>query len=159
MRPRIIPLIAQVVEAVYSRDATPTTAVSLAEGATCACAQLSNAYANLTLFGNSTNYVAEATNYWDIRSDLLPECIFLPTNKDQVAYAVNTLTSCEAQFAMRGRGHMNVRDFCCSLSLLFFFSFLSSSKKNKKTSSSSHTFTNYFSFLARTTLTGVSCLP
>ncbi|KAJ0103722.1 FAD-binding domain-containing protein [Diaporthe amygdali] len=85
MRPLIIPLIAQVVEAVYSRDATPTRAVSLADGATCACAQLSNAYANLTLFGNSTNYVAEATNYWDIRSDLLPK----------------------SQFAMRGRGHMN----------------------------------------------------
>lgn len=111
MRPILIPLIAQLTEAVSTRDVTQVPTVSLAEGAACACAQLSNAYANLTLFSNSTNYVAEATNYWDIRSDLLPECIFLPTSEDQVAHAVTTLASCGAQFAMRGCGHMNVRFF------------------------------------------------
>jgi hypothetical protein len=108
MRPILIPLIAQFAQAVSTRDVTQVPAVSLAEGAACACAQLSDVYANLTLFSNSTNYVTEATNYWDIRSDLLPQCIFLPTSEDQVAHAITTLASCGAQFAMRGCGHMNV---------------------------------------------------
>jgi hypothetical protein len=74
----------------------------------CACTQLASNYGSLVITSNSANYTAEATDYWDIRADLLPGCIFMPSDADQVADAVSTLTSCGAQFAIRGGGHMNV---------------------------------------------------
>jgi hypothetical protein len=82
--------------------------VSLSVGASCACTQLSAQYGGLVLYSNSTNYTTEVTDYWDVRADLLPECVFLPTNADQVANAVSLLASCGSQFAIRGGGHMNV---------------------------------------------------
>ncbi|TRX89501.1 hypothetical protein FHL15_009670 [Xylaria flabelliformis] len=81
--------------------------VALAEGASCACSQLTTQYGGEVLGVNSTNYTAEATSYWDIRSNLSPSCIFLPTDADQVANAVAVIASCGVQFAIRGGGHMN----------------------------------------------------
>jgi hypothetical protein len=97
-------------------DASCTTPISsqnitiadLSSGASCACAHLTSKYGNLVLAPNSTQYTAEATDFWDVRSDLLPRCIFLPAKADQVAEAVSTFVSCGAQFAIRGGGHMNV---------------------------------------------------
>ncbi|KAH9221943.1 putative FAD-binding oxidoreductase [Leptodontidium sp. 2 PMI_412] len=40
-------------------------------------------------------------------SQLEPTCIFLPTDANQVAKAVATFKSCDAEFAIRGGGHMN----------------------------------------------------
>lgn len=82
--------------------------VSLSEGASCACSQLTTQYGSEVLDVNSVNYTTEATSYWDIRADLSPSCIFLPTDADQVANAVAIISSCGAQFAIRGGGHMNV---------------------------------------------------
>ena len=84
------------------------TIADLSTGASCACTQLASNYGSLVLTSNSTDYTAEATDYWDIRADLLPGCIFMPTEADQVADAVSIFTSCGAQFAIRGGGHMNV---------------------------------------------------
>ena len=84
------------------------TIADLTTGANCACTQLASNYGSLVLISNSTNYTAEATDYWDIRADLLPGCIFIPSDADQVADAVSTFTSCGTQFAIRGGGHMNV---------------------------------------------------
>ena len=84
------------------------TISDLSTGASCACTQLASNYGSLVLTSNSTDYTAEATDYWDVRADLLPGCIFMPTEADQVADAVLIFTSCGAQFAIRGGGHMNV---------------------------------------------------
>ena len=84
------------------------TVADLATGANCACTKLASTYGSLVLTSNSTNYTAESIAYWDVRADLLPGCIFLPTGADQVADAVSIFTSCGAQFAVRGGGHMNV---------------------------------------------------
>jgi len=84
------------------------TIADLATGASCACTRLAATFGDLCLTANSTNYTAEVMEYWDIRSDLLPKCIFFPADADQVATAVSTFTSCGAQFAIRGGGHMNV---------------------------------------------------
>ncbi|KAI0466806.1 FAD binding domain protein [Xylaria cf. heliscus] len=81
--------------------------VSLAEGASCACSQLTAQYGSGVLGVNSTDYTTEATRYWDIRADLSPSCIFLPGNAQEVANAVGIISSCGAQFAVRGGGHMN----------------------------------------------------
>ena len=84
------------------------TIADLNSGASCACTQLASNYGNLVITSNSTNYTAEVTDYWDVRADLLPRCIFMPIDADQVASAVSIFTSCGAQFAIRGGGHMNV---------------------------------------------------
>ncbi|RDW94972.1 hypothetical protein BP5796_00735 [Coleophoma crateriformis] len=84
------------------------TVAELSTGATCACTQLASTYGSLLLTSNSTTYTAESIDYWDVRADLLPGCIFKPTTANQVADAVSTLVSCGAQFAVRGGGHMNV---------------------------------------------------
>jgi hypothetical protein len=78
-------------------------------GTSCACAQLESCYPDKLVLPSSANYTVEATSYWDIRSDLHPSCIFLPTTADEVANAVKILTHCDAHFAVRGGGHMNVR--------------------------------------------------
>lgn len=83
------------------------TITNLTTGANCACTQLASTYGDLVILPNSTNYTAEATDYWDIRADLLPGCIFMPSDASQVADAVSTFVSCGAQFAIRGGGHMN----------------------------------------------------
>lgn len=87
---------------------TTIPVVDLATGASCACAQLSAQYGDTIVYQNSTNYTAETTNYWDVRSDQQPGCIFFPEDADDVSTGVNIFTSCGAQFAVRGGGHMNV---------------------------------------------------
>ena len=84
------------------------TVADLSTGASCACSQLASNYGSLVLTSNSTDYTAEATDYWDVRANLLPGCIFMPIDAGQVADAVSIFASCGTQFAIRGGGHMNV---------------------------------------------------
>lgn len=101
---------AQTCAATNSTTSNAITIADLATGADCACTKLTATFGDLCLTADSTNYTAEVTEYWDIRSDLLPKCVFFPADADQVATAVSTFTSCGAQFAIRGGGHMNVCD-------------------------------------------------
>ena len=92
-----------------SATATPAiTIANLNDGASCACNQLAAKYGSLVLTSSSTNYTAEVTDYWDVRASLLPKCVFMPADADEVAHAVSVFTSCGSQFAIRGGGHMNV---------------------------------------------------
>ncbi|KAK4106438.1 Glucooligosaccharide oxidase [Parathielavia hyrcaniae] len=76
-------------------------------GAT-ACSQLQTLYPGGTLLPGTLAYKVERVNNWDKRSSLSPACIFLPEDADQVAVAVKILHDAEAQFAIRGGGHMNI---------------------------------------------------
>lgn len=87
---------------------TSLSSFNLTKGAACACGKLSRTYNGL-IVPNGANYTAQAADaYWDIRADLSPACIFLPATADEVAHAVEIFNSCDAQFAVRGGGHMNV---------------------------------------------------
>ncbi|KAI1131364.1 FAD binding domain protein [Nemania abortiva] len=90
-----------------SCSAVSSPVVSLADGASCGCTQLASQYGSLVLFSNSTSYSTANLEYWDVRSDQSPACIFLPSETSQVASAISILSSCGTQFAMRGGGHMN----------------------------------------------------
>lgn len=79
----------------------------LTSGAACACKKLSTLYPSQSISPNSSNYTAQSSYYWDIRADLSPACIFMPDTADQVATAVKVFVKCDAQFAVRGGGHMN----------------------------------------------------
>ncbi|RMZ77570.1 hypothetical protein DV737_g4251, partial [Chaetothyriales sp. CBS 132003] len=72
-----------------------------------ACDRLASLFSEITLFPNSTNYTTQATNFWDKRSDLDPTCIFLPENADHVVSAVKIFHQEDAEFSIRGGGHMN----------------------------------------------------
>ncbi|PVH82943.1 FAD-binding domain-containing protein [Cadophora sp. DSE1049] len=98
---------AQTYPTTNSSTSNAITIADLATGASCACTQLAATFGDSVLTANSTNYTTEVTEYWDVRSDLLPKCVFFPADADQVATAVSTFTSCGAQFAIRGGGHMN----------------------------------------------------
>ncbi|KAJ5536570.1 hypothetical protein N7513_009756 [Penicillium frequentans] len=80
---------------------------TLTKGAACACAKLSRSFVGV-ISPNGANYTLQAADrYWDVRADLSPACIFLPSTPKQVAEAVSIFESCNAQFAIRGGGHMN----------------------------------------------------
>ena len=80
-------------------------------GSQCACSQLGHMFQNLTISKGTPGYAFESTNFWDKRCDLLPTCIFMPNSAGQVAKAVGIFNDCDAQFAVRGGGHMNVSVF------------------------------------------------
>lgn len=73
-----------------------------------ACAELQESYQNLTLFPNATEYDAEIINTWDKRANLVPACIFRPTEDTQVSKALAILHRNNAEFAVRGGGHLPV---------------------------------------------------
>ncbi|KAJ5689372.1 hypothetical protein N7462_003764 [Penicillium macrosclerotiorum] len=86
---------------------TATGTFKPTSGASCACAKLSRTYTGV-IYPQSSNYTAQAADaYWDIRADLSPACIFLPETADGVSNALQIFGSCDAQFAVRGGGHMN----------------------------------------------------
>ncbi|KAI9648725.1 hypothetical protein NHQ30_003365 [Ciborinia camelliae] len=47
------------------------------------------------------------TRAWDLRTNAHPACIFSPVTADQVAIGVGIISTCHAQFAIRGGGHMS----------------------------------------------------
>lgn len=84
-------------------------AVSLDSGAECACTKLGARFnGSSVLFANSMGYTDETRAYWDKRAVMYPRCIFLPQTADEIATAMATISACDAQFAIRGGGHMNV---------------------------------------------------
>lgn len=88
---------------------TPFGTSNLSLTVECACQQLFSLYSAVVFFPNSTNYTMENLAAWDERSNLDPGCIFIPVNANQVAKGMSVLNICNAQFAIRGGGHMNVR--------------------------------------------------
>ncbi|KAL2838333.1 hypothetical protein BJX68DRAFT_279842 [Aspergillus pseudodeflectus] len=86
---------------------TPLGSFELTKGAACACSKLSRAYSGI-ISPNGANYTAQAADaYWDVRANLSPACIFLPSTADEISKALDIFQTCDAQFAVRGGGHMN----------------------------------------------------
>lgn len=74
----------------------------------CACSQLSTSYSENLFFPNNSNYTHYNLEAWDKRTNADPACIFRPVTADQAAAGVGIINTCDAQFAIRGGGHMNV---------------------------------------------------
>jgi hypothetical protein len=93
---------------VGSSVTTPLGSFESTKGATCACSNLSRAYSGI-INSSGANYTAQAADaYWDVRANLSPACIFLPSSADEISNALEIFQACDAQFAVRGGGHMNV---------------------------------------------------
>lgn len=76
-----------------------------------ACSELGETHANLILLPNTAEYDEEVINVWDKRSNLLPGCIFRPETDSQVAKALRIFHANNAQFAVRGGGHLPVSSY------------------------------------------------
>jgi hypothetical protein len=63
---------------------------------------------SVLLPGSESYRTQTIDNYWDIRADLSPACVFVPNTAAEVSQAVKIIGACGAQFAVRGGGHMNV---------------------------------------------------
>ncbi|KAK7754346.1 hypothetical protein SLS62_003639 [Diatrype stigma] len=87
--------------------ATQVTNNTFASRVNCACTELSQKLPDSVLVPTSANFTTETKHFWDIRSAVSPACMFFPTSADEVSEGVATLTSCNAEFAIRGGGHMN----------------------------------------------------
>ncbi|KAJ5548988.1 hypothetical protein N7513_006222 [Penicillium frequentans] len=60
------------------------------------------------IFPGSKNYTTQTVDYiWDIRANLSPACVFVPNTAAEVSQAVKIINECQANFAVRGGGHMN----------------------------------------------------
>lgn len=78
-------------------------------GASCACAKLSHSMPKSVVLPGSANYTTQTVDYyWDIRANLSPACVFVPYTAAEVSQAVKIINECQANFAVRGGGHMNV---------------------------------------------------
>ncbi|KAL3463484.1 hypothetical protein BJX64DRAFT_256825 [Aspergillus heterothallicus] len=92
-----------------SSTAATTANSGSAKNVLCACRKLSNSFPNRIIYPGSANYTKEATDaYWDERTALSPSCILVPNTADEVATALKAISYCDAPFAVRGGGHMNV---------------------------------------------------
>ncbi|KAK6603098.1 FAD binding domain-containing protein [Botrytis cinerea] len=72
------------------------------DASACACSQLSTSYPEHLYFPNTSNYTYYNLEAWDVRTNADPACVFSPTSADQVAAGVGIISTCDAQFAIRG---------------------------------------------------------
>ncbi|KAJ5734885.1 uncharacterized protein N7483_000010 [Penicillium malachiteum] len=87
---------------------TSSGVLEIPTGSKCACAKLSQAMPQSFILPGSQNYTTQAVDsYWDIRADLSPACIVVPSTAREVSQAVRIIGTCQAKFAVRGGGHMN----------------------------------------------------
>ncbi|KAL4797195.1 hypothetical protein BDV19DRAFT_359094 [Aspergillus venezuelensis] len=83
--------------------------VNITASERCACAKLTRSFGSSVIYPGQTDYTFQTIDsYWDIRADLTPACVFVPKTASDVSSAVEILASCDAKFAVRGGGHMNV---------------------------------------------------
>lgn len=62
---------------------------------------------------STTVYEYEAQNFWSNTEIMAPGCVFRPQSSAQLARGIEKLVAAQAEFAVRGGGHMGIR-VCCS---------------------------------------------
>ncbi|KAF7627996.1 putative FAD-binding oxidoreductase [Aspergillus flavus] len=91
-----------------SSISTPSGNVQITKNEQCACRKLTQSFGRSVILPGQKNYTQQTVDdYWDIRAVLSPACVFVPDTADAVASALQILSACNAQFAVRGGGHMN----------------------------------------------------
>ncbi|KAF2231389.1 FAD-binding domain-containing protein [Viridothelium virens] len=74
------------------------------------CLQLQSQYPSKVALPNTTEYIYENSEYWNVLNSLSPACIVNPSSADDVSAFVKTFTGAEIPFAVRGGGHMTALD-------------------------------------------------
>ncbi|CAG8008186.1 unnamed protein product [Penicillium olsonii] len=83
----------------------PTAPASHVSGCSALRAPLGNA-----LFSRGSSvYKYEAANFWSNTELMTPGCVFRPQSSEQLAEGIHALANANAEFAVRGGGHMGIR--------------------------------------------------
>ncbi|PWY74321.1 FAD-binding domain-containing protein [Aspergillus heteromorphus CBS 117.55] len=86
--------------------ATGVAATAAATG--CSALNASSLSAEI-FFPTSDVYRYEAQEFWSNTEIMAPGCVFRPQSSEQLASGVEALVKAEAEFAVRGGGHMGIR--------------------------------------------------
>lgn len=79
-------------------------------GSICGCTLLSLLVGRGKVFVPGTGKYTEesTTKFWSQTSWNTPRCVFVPTSANDVAKGIKIMGTCQAEFAIRGGGHMPV---------------------------------------------------
>ncbi|KAJ5355823.1 hypothetical protein N7517_010432 [Penicillium concentricum] len=88
--------------------ATSTAATALPNVST-GCKALQAPLGDLLFFAGGGVYEYEAAKFWSNTELMAPGCVFRPQSSAQLADGIVALVNANAQFAVRGGGHMGIR--------------------------------------------------
>ncbi|KAJ5757808.1 uncharacterized protein N7511_006502 [Penicillium nucicola] len=88
-----------------SVPAVPVTTSSASVG----CQALKKSLGNALFFKSTPVYNYEAANFWSNTEIMAPGCVFRPQSSQQLAEGIKALSGANAEFAVRGGGHMGIR--------------------------------------------------
>ena len=80
-----------------------------ASSASAGCSALKGQVNSALFYPNSAVYEYEAQNFWSNTEIMSPGCVFRPQSSAQLGQGVKALVDANAQFAVRGGGHMGIR--------------------------------------------------
>ncbi|EAW14270.1 FAD-binding oxidoreductase [Aspergillus clavatus NRRL 1] len=82
---------------------------ALAHQASNGCRALIGSLADATFHTSDVVYAYETQNFWSSTEIMSPGCVFRPQSTSQLADGLQKLVQANAQFAVRGGGHMGIR--------------------------------------------------
>ncbi|KAJ5177524.1 uncharacterized protein N7500_000223 [Penicillium coprophilum] len=86
-----------------------STATTASLHASAGCKALQTPLGDSLFFAGSSVYKYEAANFWSNTELMSPGCVFRPQSSAQLADGIVTLANADAQFAVRGGGHMGIQ--------------------------------------------------
>ncbi|KAJ5690414.1 hypothetical protein N7462_004806 [Penicillium macrosclerotiorum] len=86
-----------------------TVAASASPSTSAGCSALKKPLGDSLFFSRSAVYQYETKNFWSNTELLSPGCVFRPQSSSQLAKGLDALVSANAEFAVRGGGHMGIR--------------------------------------------------
>ena len=73
------------------------------------CQALSSSLSDAVFSRDSSVYQYESQEFWSNTEILSPGCVFRPQSSDQLSQGLQALVDADAQFAVRGGGHMGIQ--------------------------------------------------
>ncbi|CAI7655111.1 unnamed protein product [Penicillium palitans] len=86
-----------------------STAAATSPNVAAGCKALQTPLGDSLFFASSRVYKYEAANFWSNTELMAPGCVFRPQSSAQLAEGIVALANANAQFAVRGGGHMGIR--------------------------------------------------
>lgn len=89
--------------------AVATVAANSTQSVSSGCHALAKPLGDAVFYHNSDVYKYESKNFWSNTEILSPRCVFRPQSSSQLAEGLQALVGANAEFAVRGGGHMGIR--------------------------------------------------
>jgi hypothetical protein len=86
-----------------------TIAAVAAKSVGAGCQALKEPLGDAVFSRGTTVYNYESKNFWSNTEILSPGCVFRPQSASQLAEGLEALVDANAEFAVRGGGHMGIR--------------------------------------------------